>query len=749
MKKLFFLLTLLPFLSFAQVYDFNSDTDGTAPANITEANGTIVVLTHPTEGKSMVAQTISSGNFAIANMDLFPSASNYSIMWKETYTSPRRSGFILRANGSNLASTGLKQGYLFQVNSATNNVRIYRSNPSSFTQLSSVNLSASGTNISRWYKATVNGNALTLDYSTDGVTFINLITTTDNTHTNGATQYSIGFGSGIGGMYVDDITANIITASTNALHITNINPYQIFQRDDAGKADILIEGTYNGSPTHIEAQWGNNTAWTSLTIDANGPGTFSGTLANQSQGQGTLNVRFSNDILVSNSIENVGIGDIFIIAGQSNASGRGLTLNNYSHGSLKASLFGNDDTWKELTDKVDDNSGQVDGVSSDGIAKGSPWPLVATSIMQSQNVPIAFIPTAKGGSKILQWQPSSNHSDASTLYGSMNRRINAVGGNVKAVLFYQGEGDASANTAQAIYEAHLNAFINTVASDFPGLTTMVGQIGQSNNSELDNIRAAQINTIHSNNNSRIGPSTYDINLADEGGDVLHFKSDSDMQEFARRWTLAIEKTYYSGTNGYGPVVDTGNINYNIINNKITVPFTDDTTPVINSQSTVNLNSFNLINNNNSVLLASAVIVGNSIELTPVSSLDTAQPITLTYASYNTGVDAAIYDNENLPAQNFYNLTVKHNIDGLGVIENTYGDELLIYPNPTDGNFSIDLGHNYQTTGITLTDMSGSVIKSKNHTDSQLLNLKLEEPTGVYLLIIKSGSKQAVIRLVKD
>jgi hypothetical protein len=91
----------------------------------------------------------------------------------------------------------------------------------------------------------------------------------------------------------------------------------------------------------------------------------------------------------------------------------------------------------------------------------------------------------------------------------------------------------------------------------------------------------------------------------------------------------------------------------------------------------------------------------------------------------------------------------YSVIGVGIIENDYGNQVLLYPNPTDGNFSIDLGNNYQTTVVTITDWSGRTIQSKRYNDSQLLNLKLKEPAGVYFLIIKSENKKALIRLVKE
>jgi hypothetical protein len=89
------------------------------------------------------------------------------------------------------------------------------------------------------------------------------------------------------------------------------------------------------------------------------------------------------------------------------------------------------------------------------------------------------------------------------------------------------------------------------------------------------------------------------------------------------------------------------------------------------------------------------------------------------------------------------------ITSLGIIENTFGNKLRLYPNPTSENFSIDLGDNYQTTVITITDLSGRIIQLERYNDSQLLNLKLNAATGIYLLIIDSENKKAVIRLVKE
>jgi hypothetical protein len=89
----------------------------------------------------------------------------------------------------------------------------------------------------------------------------------------------------------------------------------------------------------------------------------------------------------------------------------------------------------------------------------------------------------------------------------------------------------------------------------------------------------------------------------------------------------------------------------------------------------------------------------------------------------------------------------YTVTPVGIIQNGFESELLLYPNPGDGNFSVDLGENYQAVTVTITDLSERLILSNIYYDSRLLNLQLEEPAGFYLLMIESGDKKAVIRLV--
>jgi len=91
----------------------------------------------------------------------------------------------------------------------------------------------------------------------------------------------------------------------------------------------------------------------------------------------------------------------------------------------------------------------------------------------------------------------------------------------------------------------------------------------------------------------------------------------------------------------------------------------------------------------------------------------------------------------------------HAVIVTGIIENDFGTDLIVYPNPTDGNFSIDLGALSNTLMVTMTDLRGRVIQTLNYRDTRLIKMTIEEPKGVYLLLIESGNKKAIIRLVKE
>ncbi len=89
------------------------------------------------------------------------------------------------------------------------------------------------------------------------------------------------------------------------------------------------------------------------------------------------------------------------------------------------------------------------------------------------------------------------------------------------------------------------------------------------------------------------------------------------------------------------------------------------------------------------------------------------------------------------------------IEEVGVSENNFSSELKLYPNPTNGNFVVDLGDNYNNPKIIITDLSGRIIQSNTYNKTHLVNLRLEAPAGVYLLIVESEDEKVTMKLIKE
>ena len=137
--------------------------------------------------------------------------------------------------------------------------------------------------------------------------------------------------------------------------------------------------------------------------------------------------------------------------------------------------------------------------------------------------------------------------------------------------------------------------------------------------------------------------------------------------------------------------------------------------------------------------------GSSLNIGPSGNVYTTGGFQDT-VDFNPGSGA-----NNLPSNGSWDIFIqKLNDSGsTGVIENNFRNEFLLYPNPTNGDFSIDLGKQHPSVNMKITDINGKIIMSNSYKNRQFLNLTLKEPSGVFLLEINSGAKIAVIKLVKE
>jgi hypothetical protein len=339
------------------------------------------------------------------------------------------------------------------------------------------------------------------------------------------------------------IIAAILPIGIEYQAITILSPsdFQTFQRNDFDRSDIFIKGSFIGNPSSIEANW-NGGSWEKIDLSPE-DGRFSGILAGQKAGQGELTVRFSDHPEVSDAQELVGIGDVFIISGQSNAVGYAINRQTYHNPILKASIFGNDYQWHELSDPTDNNFNQVDKISDDGSGpNGSYWPILATIVMAKTGFPVAFVPCAKDGSGIDDWQPAANHKDRETLYGSMISRIQAVG-DARAILFHQGEHNAVGKMSEEEYNRKLDLFADSIRNDtgLPVIMPLLQDLSHAN-PPVDNslINAGILEAWQDNPNILPGPDFADIIPVTDG---IHFRTDQEMKLAGEMWAFAILNIY--------------------------------------------------------------------------------------------------------------------------------------------------------------------------------------------------------------
>ena len=324
---------------------------------------------------------------------------------------------------------------------------------------------------------------------------------------------------------------------------------QVHNRSDPSSVedDLTIIGSIRFATSDIEARWGAG-EWT--TIASGVRGAFSATLADCS-GQATLSVRPVDYPALQIDRANVGIGDVFLIIGQSNASGRGSNNQTWSHATLQAMSFANDYTWKVSADPLDSKVGQIDSVSAESDltpAHGTVWIAATTALMAATGCPVGWIPAPMGATAIANWAPGAagTHQLRTTLYGqacaryfaSMNN-IYRMGG-VRCALWWQGEGDQF-NTAAATYNTALDTLANTLYTEI-GAKLMPQyklQIMAANPGYVD---TAVAEAIGDNANVLQGADLSGIDPVDVVNGV-HLMSDAEIAAGGAAWAAAIKTAF--------------------------------------------------------------------------------------------------------------------------------------------------------------------------------------------------------------
>lgn len=87
---------------------------------------------------------------------------------------------------------------------------------------------------------------------------------------------------------------------------------------------------------------------------------------------------------------------------------------------------------------------------------------------------------------------------------------------------------------------------------------------------------------------------------------------------------------------------------------------------------------------------------------------------------------------------------------VGTQEPDFGDEFVVYPNPTSDKVVINLGATYSKMTARVLDLNGQLIKSVDFTNVDVINISIPGRSGYYLLeLLTSKNRKASIKVLKE
>lgn len=263
--------------------------------------------------------------------------------------------------------------------------------------------------------------------------------------------------------------------------------YRVYQRDRDGRADIAVVALEDARVVSAQLTGGFDVT--------SGPRFNDGKLRGVPTG-GPYTIVAEVRVGTSQhqiTVSNVFVGDLWILAGQSNMEGVGDLVDVTPPHPL-VNLLGMDGHWSQareplhwLVDSPDPvhsgnpadraaRSAEQHRTRTKGAGLGLPF---AVAMAQATRVPVGLVATAHGGTSMAQWDPAKKGEGGNSLYGSFLRQVYLAGGKARGVLWYQGESDANPDAVK-VYPKVFADFIAAVRADLgqPELPFYFVQIGR-------------------------------------------------------------------------------------------------------------------------------------------------------------------------------------------------------------------------------------------------------------------------------
>jgi hypothetical protein len=244
----------------------------------------------------------------------------------------------------------------------------------------------------------------------------------------------------------------VVTLAVQAAVVTLDSPrdYETFQRFSIEAGAIAIRGSADEACDATELRV-NGRAWQPLSSTA--PCAFAGRITVPAGGWYAVDVRVlrGGAQIGSARVEHVGVGEVFVVSGQSNSTNYGEEVQ-WTHTGMVSTFNGTD--WRLANDPQP-------GVQ-DGSKQGSFIPAFGDAMYEHYKVPVGVASVGSGGTSVRQWLPKGDrfHSPPTSakfvvladdgewestgkLFDGMLERIRRLGPHgFRAVLWHQGESDA-------------------------------------------------------------------------------------------------------------------------------------------------------------------------------------------------------------------------------------------------------------------------------------------------------------------
>jgi uncharacterized repeat protein (TIGR01451 family) len=342
----------------------------------------------------------------------------------------------------------------------------------------------------------------------------------------------------------------------------------VFQRNQHNEASVAVAGLTPSGTSSVEVRFvplqagqGTPTAWTAVSL-LPGSSTFRGQVT-VSAGWYRLDVRAlaGNTTLATAIVNRVGVGEVFVIAGQSNVAG-----------GFDRTPPASDDRVSCVDFRQDTISDQLLPLQFSHVSEGSNigpsqvphlWGMLGDRLASRLNVPILFLGTALGGTSSANWYVSAQGTPVSSpdildqVYhqlGTTLRHYIARTG-ARAVLWHQGEKDSENGTTTQTYVNNIQYVIQKSRQQLGTgqLPWVMSRVSYSRGNVSPAIIAAQNQLIATLPAVFPGPATDSIVGLENRPDNLHFIGPG-LVKFTNTWDQSLNQSFFANA---VPVLPTG------------------------------------------------------------------------------------------------------------------------------------------------------------------------------------------------